>query len=300
VANVVHSTKAKPSRAGTRLEASQAPTLKRIPWLVHGFSSRPGGVTTCYGARSLNLGFTKEDDREHVLENRKRLLLALGAETRKKPWPLIVNRQVHSDVIHVVRTPPAGLLVGDGLITNLAGVALAVQTADCFPVLLVDTANQIVGAFHAGWRGTVKRIAEKGVGVMRREFGSRSKDIYAAIGPGIQQCCFEVGDDVRQEFESQFSWAGELFRDVKSSDAIREKYPLLFMNARAPGHGDDCTKPHLDLREANRRQLIAAGVPAPHISALEGCTACDTRRFFSHRAEKGKTGRMMAVIGIVP
>jgi polyphenol oxidase len=298
VANLVNSRAAKPSRAGAKLEILQAAALKRIPWLVHGFSTRSGGVTTFYGTRSLNLGFTKEDDRERVQENRKRLLLAVGAETRKKPWPLIVNRQVHSDIIHVVRTPPAGLLIGDGLMTNLPGVALAVQTADCFPLLLVDTVNQVVGAFHAGWRGTVKRIAEKGVGVMRHEFGSRPKDMYAAIGPGIQQCCFEVGDEVREEFESQFPWAGELFHEVRSSDAVRERYPLLFMNARAPGHGDDCAKLHLDLREANRRQLIGAGVPASHISALEGCTASDTRRFFSHRAEKGNTGRMMAVIGI--
>src|SRR5262249_52897146 len=173
----------------------------------------------------------------------------------------------HSDVIHVVRTSPDGLLAGDGLITNVPGIALAVQTADCFPVLLVDKANKVAGAFHAGWRGTVSRIAEKGVGVMRREFRSRPKDIYAAIGPGIQQCCYEVGEEVRQEFESQFEWSDELFQEVKSSDAVREKYPLLFMNARAPGHGDDCTKLHLNLREANRRQLVAAGVPASHITA---------------------------------
>ena len=165
---------------------------------------------------------------------------------------------------------------------------------------MVDAANQVVGAFHAGWRGTVKRIVEKGVGAMRREFGSHPEDIYAAVGPGIQQCCYEVGEELRQEFESQFPRANELFREVKSSDAVRDKYPLLFMNARAPGHGDDCVKLHLDLREANRRQLLAADVPPRHITVLDGCTACDTSRFFSHRAEKGHTGRMMAVIGIVP
>lgn len=299
VANLVNSRAATPTR-GAKVETMQAGSLKRIPWLVHGFSTRSGGVTTCYGTRSLNLGYTQEDAREHVQENRKRLLVAVGAVTHKKTWPLVVNRQVHSDIVHVVHTPPNELLVGDGLITNLPGVAIAVQTADCIPVLVVDTANQVVAAFHAGWRGTVRRIVEKGLGVMRREFGSQLKDVYAAIGPGIQQCCYEVGDEVRQEFESQFPWADDLFRQVKSSDAVRERYPLLFMNARAPGHGDDCSKLHLDLREANRRQLVAAGVPSSQVTALEDCTACDTRRFFSHRAEKGKTGRMMAVIGIVP
>lgn len=288
------------SARGAKVEAIKAGTLKRIPWLVHGFSTRSGGVTTCYGARSLNLGYTQEDGREHVQENRKRLLDAVGAVTRKKTWPLVVNRQVHSDLVHTVHTPPNELLVGDGLITDLSGVAIAVQTADCLPVLVVDKRHQVVGAFHAGWRGTVRRIVEKGLGMMRREFGSQPEDIYAAIGPGIQRCCYEVGDEVRQEFESQFPWTDDLFQEIKSSDAVRERYPLLFMNARAPGHGDDCVKLHLDLCEANRRQLMAAGVPSSHITALGDCTACDTRRFFSHRAEKGKTGRMMAVIGIVP
>jgi purine-nucleoside/S-methyl-5'-thioadenosine phosphorylase / adenosine deaminase len=300
VANLANPRAEKRHPGAQKVEVIQAATMQRFPWLVHGFSTRTGGVSACYGDKSLNLGHTKQDAGESVQENRKRLLVAVGAATRNQPWPLIVNRQIHSDVIHVVRTLPSGLLVGDGLITNLPGVTLAVQTADCIPVLVVDTANQVMGTFHAGWRGTVRRIVEKSVGVMRREFGSRPKDIYAAIGPGIQQCCYEVGEEVRQEFESQFPWACKLFREVKSSDAVRDKYPLLFMNARAPGHGDDCAKLHLDLPEANRRQLLAAGVSARHITVLDLCTACDTRRFFSHRAEKGNTGRMMAVIGITP
>jgi polyphenol oxidase len=136
------------------------------------------------------------------------------------------------------------------------------------------------------------------VGRMRREFDTRPEDIRAAIGPGIQQCCYEVGEELRTKFESQFTYGSELFREVKESDTVREKYPLLFLNQRAPGHGDPCLKLHLDLREANRRQLLAAGVPREQILALPDCTACDTQRFFSHRAEKGRTGRMMAVIGI--
>ena len=132
---------------------------------------------------------------------------------------------------------------------------------DCFPILLVDTKKKAVGAFHAGWRGTVKRIVEKGVGIMRLEFGSRPEDIHAAIGPGIQQCSFEVGEEVEDAFHTQFDYAGVLFHSVQESDAAREHYPMLLMNKRAPGHGDPCIKLHLDLREANRRQLLAAGVP---------------------------------------
>src|SRR5215831_12428763 len=136
----------------------QAADFKRIPWLVHGFSTRPAGLTTCYGDQSLNLGFTKEDTRDHVTENRRQFLLALGAVTQRKPWPPVANRHVHSDIIHVVREPSGEPLAGDGIVTNLSGVAIAILTADCLPVLLVDRKKRAVGAFHAGWRGTVPRI----------------------------------------------------------------------------------------------------------------------------------------------
>lgn len=281
------------------MQILQASALRRIPWLVHAFSTRPGGFTTAYGGRTLNLGFTKDDLREHVEHNRAKFLIAAGAANKSKPWPLVTLRQVHSDVVHVVRSPKASQLVGDGLVTNLPGVALGIQTADCFPVLLVDTKNHAVGAFHAGWRGTVKRIVEKGVGIMRLEFGSRAQDIHAVIGPGIQNCCFEVGEEVGAAFHSQFDYADELFHSVQESDPVREKYPMLFMNQRAPGHGDQCIKLHLDLREANRRQLLAVGVPEANITALDGCTACNPRKFFSHRKERGKTGRMLAVVGVL-
>ena len=279
---------------------------------------RPGGATTTYGGRTLNLGFTKDDDRERVERNRKAALLAAGAAAKGKPWPLVTLRQVHSDIIHVVRSRNLGSLkqsplkqgslkqsplqqvryVGDGLVTDLRGIVLGVLTADCFPILLVDAKKKAVGAFHAGWRGTVKRIVEKGVGIMRLEFGSRPEDIHAAIGPGIQSCSFEVGEEVEEAFHAQFAYAADLFHSVQESDAVRERYPMLFMNQRAPGHGDPCIKLHLNLREANRRQLLSAGVPEANITAMPDCTACSTRKFFSHRAESGKTGRQMALIGI--
>jgi YfiH family protein len=278
----------------------QAAKLNQFPWLAYGFSTRPGGVTTCYHDASLNLGFTKEDPRDCVLENRHRFLTALGAATEGRPWPLIAPRQVHSDIIYVVRKPDPGQLIGDALITNLPGIAIAIQTADCLPVLVLDAKKRVIGVFHAGWRGTVKRIVEKGVGTLRREFGSRAEDIHAAIGPGIRKCCYEVGEELRDEFATQFPYADDLFHEVHASDPIREKYPLLFLSGRPPGHGDAAAKLHLDLCEANHRQLLAAGVPARQITALAGCTACDTAMFFSHRAEKGRTGRMMVAAGILP
>jgi YfiH family protein len=294
--------KARPAtrRKSTGLKLLQSADLKRVPWLVHGFTTRPGGFTTSYGGRSLNVGFTKEDLRASVERNRRQVLLAAEAATKREPWPLITLRQIHSDLIHVVRSRKPERMAGDGLVTDLRGVALGILTADCFPVLLVDTKKKAVGAFHAGWRGTVKRIVEKGVGIMRLEFGSRPEDIHAAIGPGIQNCSFEVGEEVEEAFHTQFAYAAELFHRVQESDAVRERYPMLFMNQRAPGHGDPCIKLHLDLREANHRQLLAAGVPEANITALKDCTVCQPRKFFSHRAERGKTGRQMALIGIQP
>jgi polyphenol oxidase len=287
-------------KSGSRanLRVLHAPALTRIPWLVHGFSTRPGGASSAYGGGALNLGFTKDDVRERVQRNRKAFLAAAGATTGREPWPLITARQIHSDIINVVRSPEPGPLVGDGLVTNIPEITLGILVADCFPVLVIDLKNKAIGAFHCGWRPTVKRMVEKGLGIMRYEYGTRAGDVHAAIGPGIQSCCYAVGEELKEQFESQFAYGAELFHTVQESDPVRERYPLLFMNARAPGHGDLCIQLHLDLQEANRRQLLALGVPAKNISALGSCTACDTRKFFSHRAEKGNTGRMLAVIGM--
>jgi YfiH family protein len=243
---------------------------------------------------------TKQDSRGKVERNRAAFLHQLGTVRSRNPWPLVTIRQVHSDLIHCVADLPSEPLVGDGLITCTPGIFLGIQTADCLAVILADTKQRAVGVFHAGWRGTVKRIVEKGVGEMRRWFGTLPKNIKAAIGPGIHACCYEVGPEVRQQFESQFAYAKDLFREVKESDPVREKYPLLFLNARAPGHGELPPKLFLDLVEASHRQLISAGVLTKNISASTLCTTCRPDMLFSYRAEKGITGRMMAVAGIQP
>ena len=274
------------------------PALFQIPWLLHGFSTRKSGFSKIYGGHSLNLGFTKHDSRAAVERNRAAFQRQVGAVDGKHLWPLITLRQIHSDLIHSVSKPPREQLVGDGLITATPGILLAIQTADCLPVVLVDIKSHAVGVFHAGWRGTVKRIVEKGVGEMRACLDSKPRDIKAAIGPGIHGCCYQVGEEVRTNFESQFAYAPDLFREVKESDPVREKYPLLFLTARAPGHSELPTNIFLDLVEANRRQLMDAGVPRKNIHASPLCTSCNTDLLFSHRAEKGVTGRMMAVAGI--
>ncbi|MGD0990746.1 MAG: peptidoglycan editing factor PgeF [Candidatus Sulfotelmatobacter sp.] len=283
----------------TKLSIISAVHFAKLRWLVHGFSTRVGGFSRAYGKGALNLGFTKDDSKAAVERNRDAFLKKLGASKgRSGPWPVITLRQIHSDIIHVIDSPPESPIAGDGLITVAPGLLLAIQTADCLPVILVDPKHRAVGVFHAGWRGTLRRIVEKGVGEMRRYFGSRPRDLKAAIGPGIHGCCYEVGEEVRDKFESQFAYAGKLFREVKESDPVREKYPLLFLTARAPGHSELPRKIFLDLVEANRRQLMSTGLLGKNIEASDLCTNCRTDLLFSYRAEKGKTGRMMGVAGI--
>jgi len=302
-----------PTRAPLKkkLTILQAKTLSALPWLVHGFSTRAGGFSRAYGRNDLNLGFTKDDSRAVVERNRvaflKQLLSSSARPDRRgrlsphgspAPWPLITLRQIHSDRIHCIDSVPAEPLAGDGLITATPGLLLAIQSADCLPIILVDPKHRAVGVFHAGWRGTLSRIVEKGVGEMHRCFGSRPRDLKAAIGPGIHGCCYEVGEEVRTKFESQFAYASSLFHEVKESDPVREKYPLLFLTARAPGHGELPPKIFLDLVEANRRQLLAAGVAKKNIEASPFCTQCNPDLLFSYRGENGKTGRLMGVAGI--
>lgn len=273
-------------------------------WLWHGFSTRLGGVSRVYlpdGERDrpgedqsgeMNLGYTQADSVENVRENRLRFVAAI---TGSRETPLMTVRQVHS-----CRTVPAsevsagaakiaapGALPGlreipeaDGLITAQAGLLIAIQTADCIPVLVADPARRAVGAFHAGWRGTVERIVELGVAKMAAEFGSRPEELVAAIGPGIGACCYTVGGEVLSRFEANFSYASELFR------------------RDADGTPKDGGALRLDLIETNRRQLLAAGLGAESIATVGGCTACQPELFYSHRASGGHAGRMMAAIGI--
>ncbi len=271
-------------------------------WLSHGFSTRLGGVSRAYCAEDapgeLNLGFTAADNREAVWQNRR---LLAEAVTGSASTPIVTLRQFHSNLVIKADAADANgerPRKADGAITADPGLLIAIQTADCIPVLVADPNRHVVAAFHAGWRGTVKRIVEMGVGRMRLEFGSRPQDLIAAIGPGARQCCYAVGEEVLSEFESQFSYARELFREVFDSDPVRTKYPMLFLTQRAPGHSPIGPALHLDLIEANRRQLLDAGVRASAITFTGGCTNCHTDLFFSHRASRGHTGRMMSVIGI--
>ena len=175
------------------MQILEAPALARLNWLVHGFSTRPGGLSELKTTREgqdtcekvLNLGFTDWDTSERVRDNREKFFRAIGASKMR----VVALRQIHSDIVHVIRSAnqsPAGnespgttssepAPQGDALITREPGVLLVVQTADCIPILLADPKRQAIAAIHSGWRGTVRRIAAKALGRMQMEFGTNRK-----------------------------------------------------------------------------------------------------------------------------
>lgn len=289
-------------RATSGVQVLTAPQLADLDWLVHGFSTRPGGVSELQSSsrrareRVLNLGFTDWDDRCNVLRNREKFTACIGASTMER----VALRQIHSDVVHRIGTAISeSTLQGDALFTREPGILLTVQTADCIPILFADTRTRAIAAIHSGWRGTLKRIAEKTLGRMKMEFGTRSEDVIAAIGPGIGRCCYEVGHDVAKEFASQFPQAPEWFKGPFAAIASGDNDPnwLPWLTMAPPGHAPEPPRVHLDLIAANRDILVGAGVQPERIVVSQLCTSCRTDLLFSYRKER-QTGRMMGAIGI--
>ncbi len=269
----------------------QVPTLANIPWLIHGFSTKPGGVSNQDDEKILNLGFTEWDTKENVLENRRRFQSALGAPDLK----LVSLKQIHSDVIHLFDTAPTEPCQGDASVTNRLALLLGVQTADCVPILLVDPKKRAVAAVHAGWRGTLARIVVKAIGQMQMQFKSNPADILAAIGPSIGGCCYEVGTEVATQFLSQFAEAPQWFAEFRTGD---EPNPIQWLNMMPPGHQPPPKNVLLDLRKANRAQLLGVGLRSSNIFVNDLCTACHRDLLFSYRKEGPQSGRLLSVIGI--
>lgn len=266
--------------------------FKKLPWLAHGFSTRIGGVSVVdSGEHLLNLGFTDWDNREAVLKNRQTFQSAIGAMGST----LVALRQFHSSIVRSFSGPSDESCKGDASFTNTLGLLLGVQTADCVPILLVDPKKRAVAAVHAGWRGTLARIAQKTVGEMRMRFGSNQADILAALGPAIGGCCYEVGTELVTEFTSQFADAEDYFDELRTGE---EPNPLQWLNMKPPGHQPPPNNVHLDLRKANRAQLLTAGLPDANIFDSDLCTACHTDLLFSYRKEGVKSGRLLSVIGL--
>jgi YfiH family protein len=275
------------------LQILELAPLQKFPWLVHGFSTRPGGVSPFESEKVLNLGFMEWDTRENVLENRRLFQSALGAPD----FELNPLKQIHSDVLRVIPSSTSDVCKGDASATNQPGLLLAIQTADCVPILLVDPKKRAVATIHAGWRGTLARITQKAVGRMQFEYGSNPKDLLAAIGPSIGPCCYEVAADFVTKFTAQFADAADYFDEPRSGE---EPNPLQWLNMKPPGHQPPPKNVHLDLRKANHSQLIAAGLLAKNIYISDLCTACHTNLLFSHRREGPLSGRLMSAIGLRP
>lgn len=258
----------------------QNPAWLKIPGLRHGFSTRVGGVSTGPYA-SLNLKYPTGHEHESaaaVRENRRRLSAELGFD----PAQLVACCQCHGAELQTVTTAEAGrgafrhedgLPDSDGMLTATTGLALLIQVADCLPILLVDPVQRVVGAVHAGWRGTEARILARAIARMQREFQSQPTDIQISIGPGIGFEHFEVGPEVAAAFSAQVD-----LNDPKIARVTGSKY-------------------RLNLSEINRRQALTAGIPAAAIHVFEHCTVSQPELFFSFRREAGVTGRLGGLIG---
>jgi len=247
--------------------------LDRCGGIRHGASTRLGGVSEgCY--RALNLGLHVGDDAKNVVENRKRFLGALGMDAAR----LVTARQVHGTRVTVVGDEDSGrgafehdtAVPGtDALVTSSLDLPVMILVADCVPILLYDPAKKVAGLAHGSWRGTMNGIGGATVAVMRDQFGSDPADMIACLGPSIGPCCYEVGGDVF-----------ELFSAVRARvvDEIFKK--------------QENGKVKLDLWEANRLELIEAGVEPGNIEIAGICTSCKKDLFYSYRAEQGLTGRL--------
>lgn len=220
-------------------------------------------VMTFFTTRDLSLKSGEREDLIKEVENNKKLLCE-GLNIPLKN--LVIPIQTHSDNVEVVNQIPILYENTDALITNQAGIALALNFADCVPIIFYDPIKKVVATAHAGWRGTVARIGPKTVEKMVTNFSCKPEDIIALIGPAIGKCCFEAGEDVLQKLVESV--------DGQIEDAISDN--------------------HADLKLINKIQLLANGVKK--IDVCEYCTSCQNELFFSYRKEKGNTARHSAVI----
>jgi YfiH family protein len=221
------------------------PCLEKIPFILHGFGSR------------------------YFIEQ----FLCKNIQGKKLKCAFL--DQTHSDIIQAVAELPDKNWKGDALLTDRPGILLAVRTADCLPVLLVDKKKKVVAAVHCGWRGTKKKLAEKAVNAMSALYKCERSSLLAALGPCIEQNCYEVGEEVRESFKD----AGIRDDFFLSSSAKKGRY-------------------YFDLKQANRYQLLKAGVEPENIFSVDLCTYCE-ESLFSYRRDGFKAGRMVNFIGLL-
>lgn len=252
------------------LKLLSSPLFDEQENLVHAFTTRLGGKTP-EPYESFNIGRHVKDDqiKNDAVVNRKTLCAELGADYEK----IAIPAQVHSAEVRIVehgdsRPEMKGV---DGLLTSSKNLPLLLSFADCVPVMVFDRVKQVIGIFHAGWRGTANKIVKVGCELMISHYGSHSSDLIAAVGPAIGRCCYPTGDDVCEQLRVTVDYPDELFDEL---------------------NGQKCP----DLKAINAMQLYESGVSEVDVS--DWCTACNPEIFYSHRQSGGVTGRQGAVISL--
>lgn len=269
---------------GTNVSLLIYPLLEETGLVKHCFTTRDGGVSEgIYG--TMNLSFTRGDDRAAVEENYRRLSEAMDVEYEK----FVFTDQTHTTTVRKVTREDAGkgLVLErdyqdvDGLITNEPGLVLSTFYADCVPLFFVDPVHRAIGMSHSGWRGTVGRMGAATIAAMQREYGTLPGDLICAIGPSICQDCYEVSEDVAEEFRREFEGREtEILKDSAAENVadVKEKR--------------QDRKYQLDLWKANEIVLTDAGVAENHIAVTNICTCCNPKILFSHRASQGRRGNL--------
>lgn len=255
------------------------PALEKLQGVVHGFSTRFGGVSEAH-LSSMNLSFSRGDDEANVRENYRRIAAAIGFAAED----LVFSDQTHTTNVRAVTEADRGKGICmprdytdvDGLITDVPGIVLATFYADCVPLYFVDPVRRAVGLSHSGWRGTVGKIGKVTVQAMQEAYGCRPENIFAAVGPSICQDCYEVSEDVIEMFQENFD---ERFRKELYYQKENGKYQL-------------------DLWRANEIILKEAGILPEHLSVTDICTCCNFDLLFSHRASHGMRGNLAAFLGL--
>ena len=257
------------------------PLLKQTGLVNHGFSTRLGGVSSGEFS-TMNFNLTRGDALDNVEENFSRFCGAIGCDWEKA----IMTHQTHTVNVRVVTEDmvPAGrTLMGkkpftdvDGLITDVPGAVLITSFADCVPLYFLDPVRRVIGLSHSGWRGTVNRMGAVTIEKMMETYGCRPEEILACVGPSICQDCYEVGEEVAEEFRASFS--------EKEADQILWK--------------NDAGRYQLDLWKANELILTNAGIRSDHLAVTNVCTCCNPDLLFSHRFTKGRRGNLCAFLSL--
>ena len=256
-----------------------APALDKQKWLLHGFSTRLGGVSSGETA-TMNLSYAREDNRNNVTENYRRIAAAIGF----LPEQIVMSAQTHTTNIRQVLAADIGSGYTkersysniDGLMTNVPGAVLTVFSSDCVLILAADPVHKAIGAVHSGWRGTVGNIAGRLLEEMKRAYQTNPADVTAVLGPSICGACYEIGPEVAEEFRKQYpeEWWPSLLREKENGKYL------------------------LDLWQGCALNLQMAGVLPENIRKPDICTYCNPALMFSHRRQFGKQGNMGGFISI--